>query len=134
MRTRAMEERDVPVVAEIIKATGYGFKWPELDSPMMIAMDVVVDDSDTPIMAAGAVRTAELFLACSPGGAVHPFVKMEAMRALHQSLRDKLVPKGYTEAFAFIPPEIEKSHGRHLKKIFGWLDTWKAYAIKDWRS
>jgi len=134
MRTRPMEYRDTDAVKAIAGAAGYGFRWPEFGDDQVVAWDVVVDDNDTVIMAAAGVRTVELFLACSPGGATHPFVKMEAMRLLHESLRDKLVPKGYSECFAFLPPEIEKSHGRHLKKIFGWLKAWPAYVIRDWKS
>ena len=134
MRTRPMMESDIPAVKAIVKEAGYGFHWPEHGSLLLEASEVAVDDSDTVIMAAAAVRVPELFLACAPHGTIHPFVKMEAIRLLHESLRDTLTRKGYTEAFAFLPPEIERGHGRHLKKLFGWMATWKAYVVRDWKA
>jgi hypothetical protein len=127
-----MEERDIPAIREIYDAAGYDF--PSFDSPLIEAVDVVVDDSDVPFMAAAAKRGIEVILFCAPKGATHPQVKLEGIRLLHESMRDKIVPKGYDEAYSFLPPEIVKSHGRHLQRIFGWVPCWKAYLIRNWRG
>lgn len=129
-----MEERDIPAIEAIHAAAGYKFPLPDLRSEMMEGAEVVVDELDTPIMAAAAKRGVELYLFCAPGGSMHPTVKMEAVRMLHESLRDTIVSKGYTEGYACVPPEIERSWGRKLKRIFGWDRAWSSYRILDWKG
>ena len=129
-----MEARDIPIIESIHAAAGYKFPLPDLMSPMIEGAEVVVDESDTPLMAAVAKRGVELYLFCPPGGPVHPAVKMEGVKLLHESLRDTIVRKGYTEGYACVPPEIEKSWGRKLKKLFGWDRAWASYRIVDWKG
>ena len=128
-----MEQRDIPAIRAIYEAAGYAFPFPRFDSPLIEAVEVIVDESDTPVMAAAAKRSIELYLFCAPGGS-HPLVKLEAIRLLHESMRDKVVGKGYLEATAFLPPEISENYGRHLMRKFGWLRTWPAFAIRDWKG
>jgi hypothetical protein len=131
MKVRAIEERDISALKSIHEARGWNFPFPDVNSSE--AAQVVVDDEDRPIMAATAKRIAEVVLICPENGNIHPLVKMEAIKMLHESIRDILVPKGITEVNAFLPPEIEKSHGRHLVKWFGWAKNWPSFTIRDWK-
>ncbi len=133
MRVRPMEERDIPAMKAIHAAAGYEYQLPDMHTSEIEAAQVVVDDDDVPIMGAMAKRVAEVVLICAPGGPVHPTVKMQAIRMLHEAIRDMIVPKGFKEANAFLPPAIEKSHGRHLVKLFGWAKNWPSFTIRDWR-
>lgn len=134
MRVRALEERDMPEIQAIHDAAGYQFPLPDFASPLIEASDVIVDDSDTPIIGAMAKRGVELYLFCAPGGNLHPAVKIEGVRMLHESLRDRIVAKGYIEGYACLPPEIDRSWGRHLQRLFGWQRAWPSYRVEDWKQ
>jgi hypothetical protein len=133
MITRSATIEDFPKLAEIHEQSGLKFPMPPLVSPMIEAVELVVDERGEILMGAVAQRAAELYL-LAPAGGLHPVVKMDGIRLLHGAIRDNICPKGYTEGFAFIPPGIERSYGRHLRKWFGWEATWKAYRIADWKS
>lgn len=128
-----MELRDIPVIEAIHAQAGYKFPLPDLTSAMIEGAEVIVDESDTPLLAAIAKRGVELYLFCPSGGPLHPAVKMDGVRMLHENLRDTIIAKGYTEGYACVPPEIEKSWGRKLMKVFGWDRAWSSYRILDWR-
>lgn len=129
-----MELRDIPAIEAIHALAGYKFPLPNLLSPMIEGVEVVVDDADAPIMAAAAKRGVELYLFCPPGGPMHPAVKIEGVRMLHESLRNTIVQKGYSEGYAWVPPEIERSFGRKLRRLFGWDKAWSSYRILDWKG
>ena len=133
MKVRMMEARDLPELEAIHAHRGYKYPMPDINSAAIEAAQVVVNDDDVAIMGAMAKRVAEVILICPEGGPIHPVVKMEAMKMLHSSMRDILVPKGFSEANAFLPPQIERSHGRHLVKWFGWVKNWPSFAIQDWK-
>lgn len=134
MKVRPMEQRDLSAIAEIHAQAGYAFPLPDFVSPLMETAQVITDDDGKVLMGAAAKRVPELFLFCAPGGALHPFVKIEAIKMLHEAVRNDLAPKGFIEGFAFIPPEIERAYGRHLRRSFGWEQAWSAYRILDWKG
>jgi hypothetical protein len=129
---RDLKDADLPVLREIYDRAKYEFPWPELMKQDEVS--VVVDDYDVPIMAACSRVIPEMTLICAPGGRTHALVKLEAIAMLHESLREKLVQKGYNEAIASVPPELEKNYARHLEKHFGWRESWKTYRIRDWKK
>lgn len=129
-----MESRDIPAIREIYDSAGYDFPFPDLSSPLIESVDVVVSDFDTPIMAAAAKRGIEVILFCSSKSGMHPLVKLEGIRLLHESMRDTITARGYAEAYAFLPPQLENNYGRHLQRMFNWQPAWKAYVVRDWRG
>jgi hypothetical protein len=133
MKTRAAMENDCDELRKIYAESGFNFSLPDLSSPMIEAAQLVIDERGEVVMAAMAERTVEIYLLC-PASQLHPVVRMEGIRLLHGAIRDTIVGKGYTEGFSFIPPAIERSYGRHLRKRFGWEKTWPAYRILDWKS
>ena len=133
MKTRAANSEDREMMRQFYAQSGLEFEMPDLSSPMIEAAELVVDERGEIIMAAVAQRTLEIYL-LSPVGQLHPMVKMEGIRLLHEAIRDTIASKGYKEGFAFIPPSIEKAYGRHLRKWFGWEATWKCYRIQDWKG
>lgn len=133
MITRTAKPEDYDTLKRLHAESGLDFPFPALDSPTMEALEVVVDERGEIILGAVAQRTLEIYL-FSPAGQLHPVVKMEGIRLLHGAIRDTIAKKGYSEGFSFIPPQIEKSYGRHLRRWFGWEKTWPAYRILDWKG
>lgn len=133
MITRAARPEDFDALRKIHAQSGLDFPMPDLDSPMIEGIELVIDENGEIMLAAVAQRAAEIYL-LAPAGHVHPVVKMEGIRLLHSGLRDKLAPKGYKEFFAFVHPAVERSFGRHLRKWFGWERTWAAWRIVDWKG
>jgi hypothetical protein len=126
---RDLKDADISVLREIYDRAKYEFPWPELRKQDEVT--VIADDYDVPVMAACAKLVPEVTLICAPGGNTHALVKLHAIAMLHQSMREKLMANGHTEAFAFVPPELERNYARHLQEKFGWQKAWTAYVIRD---
>ena len=130
MNVRPFHPDDLSILREIYDRAEYGYPFPDDLSEYW----VVADDTGCPIMAAGAKMVPELTLICAPGGSTHALVKFKGISLLHEKLRDILVSKGYTEAIASVPPQLERSYGRHLQRHFHWLLSWTTYRIRDWKK
>lgn len=128
MKVRPLRASDIPVLKAMYERAGFDYEWPDLTSREFEAIEVVVNERDEPLMAAAAKRTVELYLFA--GEMEHPAAKLHAIRLLHVALADALKAKGYSEANAFLPPQIEKSFGRRLMRTFGWLKSWSGYFVK----
>jgi hypothetical protein len=129
VNVRPYRPEDEPILREIYERAGYGQAFPE----NLAEYFIVTDDAGCPIMAAGYTLVPEITLICAPGGSTHPLVKLKGITLLHESVRDTLAAKGFKEAFASIPPQLERSYGRHLQRHFKWLESWKTFRIRDWR-
>jgi hypothetical protein len=129
---RDLKDTDIAVLREIYERAKYDFSWPELKKQDEVS--VIVDDYDVPLMAACSKVIPEVTLICAPGGRTHPLVKLEAIAMLHESLREKLTAKGFTEALASVPMDLEKNYGRHLQRHFGWEPISPTYRIGDWKK
>lgn len=101
--------------------------FPDFLGPDYERADVVVDAEDRPLMVCGAKKAIELVMVADPARPV--VVRLAAIALLHQGLRSALNALGFKEASSFVPPEIEKTHGRTMQKRFGWLPAWKAYRV-----
>lgn len=128
MKVRSLRASDLAALKRMYEQSGFDYEWPDLASREFEAVEVVVDERDEPLMAAAAKRTIELYLFA--GEMEHPAAKLHALRLLHGALAEKLRAKGYGEANAFLPPEVEKSFGRRLMRTFGWLKSWTGYFVK----
>lgn len=129
MKVRPYKESDLPKLKEIYTESGYTFQFPDFADPFVGQVRCLVDEKDSPLMAVCSKLVPEITLICSPGGKLHPLVKLKGIAMIHDSMREALEAEGHKEAFAFIPPEIEKSYGNHLRRKWGWLKTWAAFRI-----
>lgn len=129
MRNRPLEERDLPVLQAIYDRLPYRFDdgFPDFLSEEYEAAEVVVDTDDRPLMVVGAKRAVEMVMICDPSRPV--LVRIHGIAMLHAALRKMLRALGYREASSFIPPEIEKTHGRTMERRFGWQRAWKGYRV-----
>ena len=132
MIVRDLKDADIAVLREIYDRAKHDFSWPELMKQDEVS--VIVDDYDVPLMAACSKVIPEVTLICAPGGKLHALIKLEGIRLLHESLRDKLVRRGFTEALASVPADLEKNYGRHLQRHFGWEPISPTYRIGDWKK
>ena len=117
MRTRPLEESDKEVLDRLADQTG--FSYPNLDDPLIEAVEIVVDSEGIPIMAAVAKRLVETYLYVSPGQS--PAVQIEALALLHESLAQRLRELRYNSCEAFLPESVSKKFGRRLERTFGWI-------------
>lgn len=129
MTTRPLEARDLAVLRAIYDALPYSFDggFPDFLSEEYAAAEVVVDAADRPLMVAALKRAVELVMVCDPGRPV--VVRMSGIALLTTRLRVVLHGLGLREASSFVPPEIEKTHGRTMERRFGWLPSWKGYRV-----
>lgn len=126
MITRKAEPRDFPVLQEIFRKQGFDYSLPDFGSTNIIAKRVLVDAHDVPVMGAIERVTTESFGFFDPGWET-PGWRLAGFKILHASMQRELREKGITDTHCWIPPEIEKSFGRRLKK-FGWVKTiWPSY-------
>lgn len=115
---------DLPVLQEMHRLSGFSYPFPDLEK--LEAFQVVVDAENRPIMAAGAEKILQLYLFCWKDD--HPATRLHAMRMLHQSL-EKCLADDYTEANAFLPPQIAERFGKRLERSFGWVRNWSSWCI-----
>jgi hypothetical protein len=129
MRTRPLEERDLPILEAIYDKLDYSFDdgFPKFLSSEFEAVEVVVDDKDLPIMVCGAKKAVEMVMICDPYP--HVTVRLRGIALLHETMRNMLHSLGYKEATSFVPPQIVNTHGRAMQKRFGWVPAWKGYRV-----
>lgn len=128
MNVRALQYSDIPILKEMYLASGFDYAFPDLTGPEFEATRVVVDENNRPLMAVSAKRTIELYLFC--GKFEHPASGLHAIRLLHESMKSALKQKGYSDANAFLPPQVAKSFGGRLQRTFGWLKAWDSYFVR----
>lgn len=127
MTIRPLLALDLPILERMHADCGFAYSMP--DPKLIEAALVVTDENDQPVQIAIAERTVQIYLLCKSDG--HALAKMEGIRQLHDSMREKLAAKGYKQADAWLPPQIEKAFGRRLMKSFSWLrNTWGSYSVK----
>lgn len=117
MMTRALEMRDLPVIEQMYADSAFCFDWPQWPDPQYENATVVVDDCDRPIMLCAAVKRVELYLLA---GDADPYLKLEALSLLHETVRREMAAKGIKKGFAFLQPGIAKAFGRRLERMFRW--------------
>ena len=99
---------------------------PDLTGPLMESAIVVEDDAGNLVAACAAERIVQLYLF---KGDAAPAETLAAIRMLHGEMAEELRQKGYGEANAFLPPQVEKSFGRRLIRTFGWVRNWASFCI-----
>lgn len=121
MRTRPLEERDLPILEAIYNKLELAFDdgFPkDLQQPF-----VVVDEQDKPFLLAGVKMVPELVMICDQKP--HVLVRLRAIALMHETLREKF-PKG---AFAFVSPKFCGGFIATMRKRFGWQKTWEGYRV-----
>lgn len=130
MRVRNAEPRDIPRLKAIYDSQCIPYDFPDLSDPEFVARLVVVDDTDTPVLAGMARKTVEIYGIFDSSWET-PAWRFEALVMLHEAMRHELGRQGYHDAHAWIPPNLVKSFARKLKHLFGWkADPWPSFCRK----
>ena len=126
MTIRPFRPSDIPSLRQMYELSGFGYEFPDLRGPLMESVMVVVDENDIPLAACAAERLVQLYLFMDDGQ--HPEANLRFIKGLHESMAKALSSKGYSSAEAFLPPQVERSFGRRLIRMFGWRPNWNSLA------
>lgn len=121
-----MMSGDEPTLRAIYDQRGYKFDLPNRHSVLTESALIVESDAGEIIAAGFAVRVPEIVLLMGNG---HPVVRLEAIRRLHDEMREDLRRKGYKFALSMVSPNF-RAFARHLKRKFGWMENYTAYRIE----
>jgi hypothetical protein len=125
MQLRDFKPSDYEAVKELYQKQGFEYELPDMAAFM--AIQVVVDDSDKPVMVLAARPTVEMFLILDKDWET-PRWRFEAFKIIHEAMREKLQRAGITDAHCWLPPEIEKSFAKRLMRQFNWVQQlWNCY-------
>lgn len=126
-----MEVRDLgPLDWRIIERwhdrSEFGYPLPDPNVEAFAAMKLV-SDGERPVGAALARMTVEIYGFSDPEWGT-PAMRLEMLRVLHQAIAAEMKKQRIRTAHAWLPPQIAKSFGRRLKKLFRWNEP-----AADWR-
>jgi hypothetical protein len=133
VKIRKLEERDLPRLRELHRESGFDYPLPDFLAPEFERVTVVVDENDVPVQMTAARKTVEIYAIVDPNWR-NPRWRLDALLQSHEEMRQGLLESGYEDVHAWLPPEVEKSFGRRLVGIFGWIPSrWKSYSrrLKD---
>lgn len=126
MTIRPLEAEDLPKLKEIYSEMGFDYAFPDLLSPQFV--NVMVLDDDGPVMAIASRKTVETYLLMKKGWKT-PGWRQEAFLQLHLAAHKAVKELGFTDCHAWVPPQVSKSFGRRLQRVFGWKRSiWEVYS------
>lgn len=128
MKIRNLEAKDIPFLETWHREAGFDYPLPDLTDPVFAEVTVLVDSMDRPVLAIAAKKTVELYLLMD-GHWKNPRWRLEGLMQAHEDMRQRLFQHGVDDVNCFLPPEVEKSFGRKLQRIFHWIPgRWKHYS------
>lgn len=113
MQIRAMRPSDIPKLESLYARARAKYDIPLLDTKMIVAAPVLVDDNDEPRMMLAAEQVAEIFLVMDHEWET-PNVRMVGLTMLGKEIRRRLEDKGFRAAYAFLGPDIPTGYDRKL--------------------
>lgn len=123
---RAYRPSDEAALRAIHAEQGFDYAFPDLSQ--FVEIMVAVDENDVPVQAVLARKTVEIYFLADKGWRT-PAWRMRLFTDIHLAMHKRLLELGFTDAHAWIPPQIVKSFGRRLKRVFGWVESrWTCFA------
>ena len=108
--------------------SGFDYPFPDLKAKDFEEARVLVDEDGAIVDVVAARKTAEIYLWANPRWR-NPRWRLDSIIEIHEDMRQRLEAKGYGEAHAVLPPEVERSFGRRLQRIFHWSPSrWRLYS------
>ncbi len=127
MNIRPMVPDDIPKLKAIYEEMGFGYAFPDLTAPQFVDVRVLEEDGD-PVMAIALRKTVETYFWMKRDWKT-PGWRQEAFMELHWASHREALAMGYTDAHAWVPPEVAKSFGRRLQRVFGWKKSvWDVFS------
>lgn len=131
MQVRDLNLFDWPVLRRWHEQSGLDYELPDPDNEAFAAMKLVLEGS-RPVGAALARMTVEIYGFCDPAWGT-PAMRLEMLRLLHQEIAAEMKKQRIRTAHAWLPPQLAKSFGRRLKRLFHWNEPglgWRCM-VKD---
>jgi hypothetical protein len=157
MRIREYTSADFDALRRMHAAQGFGYPFPDLESPLFVSKLVLEDELDdspgengdaegreeadrnslskpstsgSPRRVAMAVLlrlTAETYLLHDPAAGT-PRLRWQRFLALHEAARSSAAARGLDDVQAFLPPRVARAFGRRLARL-GWThDPWPCFS------
>jgi hypothetical protein len=157
MRIREYTSADFDALRRMHAAQGFGYPFPDLESPLFVSKLVLEDELDdspgengdaegreeadrnslskpstsgSPRRIAMAVLlrlTAETYLLHDPAAGT-PRLRWQRFLALHEAARSSAAARGLDDVQAFLPPRVARAFGRRLARL-GWThDPWPCFS------
>ena len=127
MTIRPLEQKDIPKLREIYAEMGFDYAFPDLLSPQFVNV-MVLEDDGVPVMAIASRKTVETYLLMKKGWRT-PGWRQEAFLQLHLGAHKAVKALGFTDVHAWVPPQVSKSFGRRLQRVFGWKKSvWDVFS------
>ena len=142
MRIREYRPSDLDALRRMHAAQGFGYPFPDLESPLFLSKLVLEDDdsgreeADPNSPPSGSARvtmailqrlTAETYLLHDPSAGT-PRRRWQSFLALHDAARTAAAAHGLDDVQAFLPPRIARAFGRRLAQL-GWTrDPWPCFS------
>ena len=157
MRIREYTSADFDALRRMHAAQGFGYPFPDLESPLFVSKLVLEDELDdspgengdaesreeadrnslskpstsgSPRRIAMAVLlrlTAETYLLHDPAAGT-PLLRWQRFLALHEAARSSAAARGLDDVQAFLPPRVARAFGRRLARL-GWTtDPWPFFS------
>ncbi len=157
MRIRKYTPNDLDALRRMHAAQGFGYVFPDLESPLFISKLVLEDEPGDPFgensrpegreeahrnslpdrsvgpsdgriaMAIFLRLNAETYLLHDPTAGT-PRLRWQRFLALHEAASRSAAARGLDDVQAFLPPRIARSFGRRLARL-GWTqDPWPCFS------
>ena len=126
MQIRAYTDADLDALKRLHAAQGFDYPFPQVADPIYLTRLVVEDDKQRLVMASLVRLTSEVYLLHDPDVNT-PRERFKHVLALHRATEQDAWRRGLQDAHAFLPPQVESSFGRRLRRL-GWVrDPWASY-------
>lgn len=129
MTIRGFKLSDAEHLLRIAEAMGYEIELPDPSDPTVERIDVVVDENDVPIQALIARKSVEYYYLVDPAKQP-PILKWDWFKRLLGYSMAMLYEKGYSEVFAWVPPNKQRFAKRLETDIGASKHSWPCYTIK----
>jgi hypothetical protein len=157
MRIREYTPNDFDALRRMHSAQGFGYPFPDIESPLFVSKLVLEDELDSshdeignvesrevahrnspPETSATSKRcriamavllrlTAETYLLHDPTAGT-PRLRWQRFLALHEAARTSAAAWGLDDVQAFLPPRVARAFGRRLARL-GWThDPWPCFS------
>jgi len=103
---------------------------PDLLEPQFVSKRALYDENGAFVACVVARKTVELYFLGNQEWRT-PRWRLEALKKLHEDMNGKLRTLGFTDGHVWLPPQVGKSFGKRLIKIFGWqANDWRCLSRK----
>jgi len=127
MNIRRIEPEDVPKLREIYEEMGFDYQFPDLTQAQFVDVQVA-EDEGTVVGAIISRKTVENYLLIKKDWKT-PGWRQEIFMQLHLAAHMAVKELGFTDANCWVPPQVAKSFGRRLQRVFGWKKSvWDVFS------